>query len=181
MTSWTRVPHALDVQTMERVREKLRTMREDQDLSYAELGRRMGRHSTFAKVMEQGIAPSPKVSSWQVWAGSLGARIEFGIEDFWLFAHVDIEMAQLYQQSRAWGADAEMRLWLVAALRQWRVKRGLDVEVVGALLQSTGENIREWEAKSRDPFVARAMWQARVTGTAVTMRVFTDVQEWQFG
>lgn len=172
--------HPDDVQTLTGIRTQLRQARIDAGVSGYNLSRQLGRNKEFISGLERGVNDSPRMSTLQQWAGSVGLRIEFGVDKLWLFAHMSGEMSALYATSRPWGADAHARLWLVAALRQWRIKVGMDVSVLAPLLDLDADGVRRWEYESVDPLIARAMLQARLTGTSVTMRLFTQ-QEWIYG
>ena len=139
-----------------------------------------GLPAEFMSRLETARRDSPKLSSLQKWAGALDYRVEFRIEDFWLYAHGAQEMLMWYAMSRPWGADAQMRQWLVSALGQWRVKKGMDVEDVAELMGVGVSAVRDWEADSPDPLLKRAMWQARVTGTRVRLDLWRR-EDWVYG
>lgn len=172
--------HPDDVDELQRLRGQLRQARIDAGVSGYGLSAQLGRHREFVSHLERGVTLSPFMSTLQVWAAGLGLRVEFGVLGLWMFHQSDHEMLDAYAQSRPWGADEQARRWLVLALRAWRVRRGLDVAVVAPLLSTDGEQVRHWEANAHDPTIGRAMLQARVTGTRVTLRVWSR-DEWIFG
>lgn len=173
-------PHPDDVEALTGLRDALKAAREAAGLSGFGLSRQMGRNDEFVSNLERSVNASPYMSSLQVWAQGLGLRIEFGLRDFWLYAHSDREMLSLYAASRPWGSDAAMRQWLVSALRAWRVRQGIDVLELAPQLNTDVSSVRRWESESADPSMMRAMWQARLTGTQITWRLFTE-KGWRFG
>lgn len=175
-----RVPHPEDEYTLAVLREQMRQLREKADVSMSEASRRAGvSHVSAINALEKGYN-FPKVSRVQQWANGLGVRVEFSLDGFWRFHHVDLQMLQLYRMSRAWGADEAQRLWLLSALRQWRIKCGLSAEKVAQLLDMSSDALQRWElGPSGDVLLARMMWQARVMGTVLRLRVFTR-DEWIF-
>lgn len=172
--------HEADDEALTQICDRLRRIRLDAGIGAAPLSRQLGRNEEFISTLERRKNPSPMTSSLQQWAGGLGYRIEFGVENFWMFPHSDSEMRTWYAMSRAWGADKEMRLWLVSALRWWRIRKGIDVTQVAPQLSTDVDSVRRWEFEATDPMVARMFWQARVTGTRVTMQLYAK-DEWIYG
>lgn len=171
--------HPDDAQEVAKVRAQLRQMRKELKISGYEMSRRLGRARDFVGGLELGVADSPQVSSLQLLASGVDARIEFSLDGFWLFAHTSRNMMSWYALSRPWGSDREQRMWLVAALREWRVKMGLDVAVTAPLIGVVPDGLRNWEDNSQDPVLARAMLQARATGTVLRMQVWRKA-DWVF-
>lgn len=174
-------PHEEDVATLGALRDALRELRQARKLSAYRLSANVGRSDEFVSSLERALSYSPKMSSLQLWASGLDVRIEFGLEHFWLVPHAgSSEMLALYAMSRPWGADDHQRLWLVSALKAWRVNRGIDVAELAPGLGTDMDSVWRWEYESTDPFIARAMWQARLTGTRVTFTLWRK-DEWIFG
>lgn len=171
--------HPQDTETIDELRTALFRERQLRKLSAFRLSRNVGRNGEFVSQLEQGDAASPKMSSLQMWAGGLDLRIEFTLEHFWMIPHMNTEMITFFAMSRPWGADAYMRQWLVSALRQWRVRRGIDVSVVAPLLGTDVDSVRRWEDESTDPLLGRAMWQARHTGTRLLWSLWRK-EDWTF-
>lgn len=172
--------HESDDAALTQLCARLRQVRLDAKVPAATLSRQLGRNEEFVTQLEVRKNKSPLMSSLQQWAGGLDMRIEFGVDNFWMFPHSDSQMRTYYAMSRGWGADDAMRLWLVSALRWWRIRKGIDVTDVAPDLMTDVESVRRWEYESTDPMMARAMWQARATGTVVTMRLYTR-DEWIYG
>lgn len=169
-----------DLQAYEDVKTALITYRRISGAAAKDLSLAHGRGEQFVYSMEKGLRDSPLLSSIQAWAATLDCRVEFGLENFWLHSHHDAEMATMYLASREWGADAMCRLWLVSALRQWRIKQGVDVEHLAPLLGVTNGAVRDWEAGASDPVLKRVMVHARALGTRLTMQVWPR-SKWTFG
>lgn len=161
------------------IRQQLRQARKEANESGYGLSAKLGRSKEFITNLERGVNGSPRLSTLQLWAGGLDLRIEFELTGFWMFAHTSGEMTAWYGMSRLWGADKDQRMWLVSALRTWRIRKGLDVEEVAPLMQIDGDTLRRWESESHDPLLARAMLQARVTGTVITMSLWRK-EDWVF-
>lgn len=172
--------HQEDLDEIDRMREKLTQIRMSTGKTSQKICREAGAPSDFIARLEKERRDSPKTSSVQRWAGLLGVRVEFGIDRFWLYAHGGQEMLTVYAMSRQWGADDFQRQWLVSALGQWRVKKRIDVDDLAPLMGVKSEAIRDWEADADDPVLKRAMWQARMTGTRVTLDVWRR-EDWIYG
>ncbi len=171
---------AEDACTLVILREHLRQVREERKISAHSLSKKVGRGGEFVSDLEKGRARTPRLSTLQLWASGLDLRIEFGLRDFWLMSHVDREMLTMFTMSRAWGSGDEfMRRWLVLALRTWRVRRSIDVVTLAPQLCTDNSSVWRWEEDSHDPFIARAMSQARFTGTRVTVSVWSQ-PDWIF-
>lgn len=172
---------AEDIAELEAIRTKLTQARRVAGIGAGALSHKIGRATDFISRMERGVRDSPHMSSLQQWAGGLDMRVEFGVENFWLHAHGDQEMLALWAMSRQWGShgDAMLRLWLPAALRMLRIRKGISSDNVAMLLGLTPGAITDWEAMSGDPVVKRAMMQARALGTRVTMTVWHR-EDWVF-
>ena len=172
---------AQDLEEYAKIRDHLIRERRLSGKSGKELAARTGKGDGFLHGLEKQARDSPLLSTLQEWPPIFGYRIEFGLENFWLHGHSDQEMLTYYAMSRPWDADHRwQRQWLVAALKQWRVKQGVDVEVLAALLGVSSGAVRDWEESSHDPVLKRAMLQARLLGTRVTMRLWKQ-DEWTFG
>jgi transcriptional regulator with XRE-family HTH domain len=171
--------HPDDQAAFQQLREQLVQRR--RDLGYTSIGAstKIGRGEQFVYGLEKGLRDSPLLSSLQAWAGGLDCRIEFGLQDFWLYVHRDPEMLMLYRTSRQWGADKLMRLWLISALRQWRIKCGIEAEAAAAQLGVTPGAVRDWENDAGDPVLKRVMLVARTLETRLTMRLWTR-EQWCF-
>lgn len=161
--------HPDDVARLVQFRQKLRAVREGRGISAAQLSRDMGRSVEAASAFERGERASPLVSTLQVWAAALDLRMEFSLEGWTDLGYSDPRTEALFKASRPWDAHDQMRMWLVSALRTWRVAKGIDVVELATLMgASESKPIRDWEANSRDPMLFRATWQARCMGTAVS-------------
>lgn len=172
--------HPDDDAAIRDVREQLIKARDDIGISAPKLSARLGRSHDFVRGYEKRTEVAPQLSTMQTIAGGLGLRIEFGVENFWLYPHIDMVMLEQYARSRSWGADLQMRVWLVSALRLWRVRKGLDIAQLAPLLSTDVDTVGRWEDRSTDPLISRAMLQARVTQTRVTMRLYSR-DEWIYG
>lgn len=173
--------HEEDARHLQQLRGVLIRTRLDAGLAPVELSVQAGRNADFIASLERHVAVVPKASTWQAWARVLYLRLEFEVQDLWLFtSQPDEQLLQLQRQSRAWGADVPARRLLAAQLRLWRMCRGWDTEQVAPLLGVSGESVARWELDSHDPALSRAMGYARVLGTSVRVRVFRR-DEWIFG
>lgn len=172
--------HPDDLAEIERLRQKLITIGNAAGRPVGDICEEAGLSREFISRMIKAKRDSPKISSLQQWAALLDHRIEFGIENFWLHAHGGQEMLVQFAMSRPWGADAHMRQWLVSALGQWRVKMRIDAEELAELMGIRAEAVRDWEVDAHDPVLKRAMWQARVMRTRVTLDLWRR-EDWVFG
>lgn len=176
--------HPDDRAEIDRMRQQLIVIRKATDLSAREVCRRAKDDGVkvaedFMTRLEHERRDSPLISSVQKWAGLLGCRVEFEIENFWLYPHGGQEMLTLHAMSRQWGADEYQRQWLVSALGQWRIKKRIDVDDLAELMGVRSEAVRDWEVEADDPVLKRAMLQARMTGTRVTLDVWRK-EDWIF-
>ena len=169
-----------DAAALQGLREQLTARRKDAGVQLEALSEGLGRNKEFVSSLEKGRRDSPYVESLQLWAGGLGLRVEFGLENFWLYSHADREMLALYAMSRPWGADQMGRLWLLAALSTWRQLQGVSLGHVAAGLGMTVDAVRRWELESTDPVLKRAMATARLCGTRLTMSLW-ERPDWTFG
>lgn len=173
--------HPDDELHTQQLRNMLKLVRTSQGVTAKDLSLQLGRSPEFVTALETGRSSSPLVSSFQLWGEGLGMRVEFGLKDFWLDAWpASSEMSVLYALSRPWGAHHFHRLWLVAALRALRQRRGISIDVVAQKLGSTRGGALRWESDTTGPLLSRCQLQARATGTRVTWRLFSR-EEWVFG
>lgn len=169
-----------DLEEYTKIRMFLIDQRKLSGKSGAELGREAGKSEGFLHGLERQARDSPLVSTLQAWPQIFGYRIEFGFENFWLHAHSDQEMLTYYAMSRPWGAEHQwQRQWLTAALKQWRIKQGVDAEHLGDLMGISAGGVRDWEENAQDPVLKRVMLQARSLNTRLTMRLWRQ-DEWTF-
>ena len=169
-----------DAAELARVRAELTAWRQQLGMPLELLSESLGRNKEFVSSLEKGRRDSPYVASLQLWAGGLGMRVEFGLENFWLHSHADREMLALFAMSRPWGADEMGRLWLLAALSTWRQLQGVSLAHVATGLGMTQDAVRRWELESTDPVLKRAMATARMCGTRLTMSLWRR-PDWTFG
>lgn len=160
-----------DAESLRQLREQLKDRRADLGLRVYEVAKRCGRHPEFVSMLERGISASPKLSSLQLWAGGVDARIEFELPGFWDVEHDDPQMLWLDGMREPWGKDSHMRLWLVAALRAWRVVNGVDIGVVAQAIGMHRNGAYRWEWESVDPLFGRVAATARVLGVPLQMRL----------
>jgi len=172
--------HEDDVQELQRLRDTLRGLRLDAGLSQVAVERQAGLNGDFISALERGTTTAPLLSTLQAWGRALGVRVEFEVQDLWRFHHHDQQFHAAFRLSRPWDADVQARAFVVAATRQWRIARQLDVEHLAPLLGQAGDTIRVWELQSHDPLVSRVMAQLRVSGTRLRIRTFTR-EQWIFG
>lgn len=170
--------HPDDVQALDELRAGLKQRRLDLGLMLKEVGPRAGREGEFVSMLERGLAPSPEMASLQLWAGALDARIEFGLDGFWDVEHADPQVHWLQEMRRKWGKDAEMRLWLVAAIRSWRVEHQIPIEVVSEGIRMDRDGAARWEWEATNPLIGRVMVTARLVQTRVTMSLVFK-EDWQ--
>lgn len=171
--------HVDDRLLLESVVAQLRQERIDQGkLQYA-LGVEVSGNDDFVVRLESHRHESPRLSAYQRWAHTLGLRVELGVDRFWLHSWSDPEMQAYYAMSRPWGAHDMGRLWLVSAVGLWRRRAGFSDDALGGLLGMTGDGAARWERDAHDPYVRRVMWQARLTGTRVTMTLWRR-EDWVF-
>lgn len=163
--------HEDDAMALSELREGLKNRRHALGLTIKDAAARIGRQPEFISLLERGVSHSPKMSSLQVWAGAVDARVEFELDGFWDVEHDDPEMLWLDTMRRPWGKDAEYRLWLIAALRAWRIARGLRMDVVAQGIGMHRNGAYRWEWESTDPVLSRAMATARFLDTRLTMRL----------
>lgn len=159
--------HPDDVQMLQAFRDRMRQIRRDRGVSGASLSRSLGRSLEAVSHWETSTRKAPLMSTWQTWAGALDLRIEFTLDGWKDLVYFDPRTQSLFEASRPWGADTQMRLWLVAALRTWRVAHGVELATLASLLGMTASGIHQWEMGSTDPYIPRVMWQARHLGTRV--------------
>lgn len=161
--------HPEDVAALEQLRADLKQRRLDLGLMLKDTGPRVGREGEFVSMLERGLAPSPKMASLQLWAAAVDARIEFDLDGFWDIEHADPQVWWLDTMRAPWGKDAEMRLFLVAAIRSWRVEHQIPIEVVSEGIAMDRDGAARWEWEATDPLIGRAMVTARLVQTRVTM------------
>jgi len=167
---------AEDAAVLAQLQQALRARRLALGLKIKEAAELAGRHPEFVSMLERGVSPSPKLSSLQMWAGALDVRIDFQLDGFWDLEHDDSEMLWLDKMREPWGKDAEMRLWLIAALRAWRIANGIDMDVVATGIGMHRNGAFRWEWESTDPLFARAAATARFMGTRLTMPIVLKEQ-----
>lgn len=165
-----------DEDALDRVRLDLRALRLERGWTMQQVAALSNRDAASISLLERGVSPSPRMSTLQLWAASLDRRIEFDLEGFWEFDHDDSQMIWLYEMSRPWGQDAHQRLWLIAALRAWRLAKGIDIDVVARPLGMQRNGAFRWEWESVDPLMGRAMTTARLLGTTIVMKLYTRDQ-----
>lgn len=170
-----------DLAELNATREKLIMARRVTGMSPGELSEKIGRSQDFVSRLERAVRDSPQMSTLQDWASGLGLRIEFGLRDFWLYAHGDQEMLALWAMSRPWGAagDAAMRLWIPSALSVWRHKRGISSADASARIGISRGALTAWELEADDPVIKRVMVHARSLGTRLTMSIWGR-EDWKF-
>ena len=168
---------AEDAAVLTQLQQVLKERRLALGLKIKEAAEIAGRHPEFVSMLERGLSPSPKLSSLQMWAGALDVRIDFQLDGFWDLEHDDSEMLWLDKMREPWGKDAEMRLWLIAALRAWRIANGIDMDVVAAGIGMHRNGAFRWEWESTDPLFGRVAATARLMGTVLTMPIVLK-EEW---
>lgn len=170
--------HADDVVALDQLRADLKRRRLDLGLMLKDAGPRVGREGEFVSMLERGLARSPVMSSLQLWASAVDARINFDLDGFWDVEHADPQVHWLQEMRRKWGKDAEMRLFLVAAIRSWRVEHQIPIEVVSEGIRMDRDGAARWEWEATDPLIGRAMVTARLVQTRVTMSLVFK-EDWQ--
>ena len=158
-----------DVQALAVLREQLMARRKSLRRTINDAAELVGRHGEFVSMLERGVSPSPKLSSLQLWAAGVDARVQFEFDGFYDVEHDDPEMLWLDGMRNRWGADAQMRLWVVAALRAWRIARSIPMDVVAVGMGVHRHGAYRWEWGSTDPLFARVAGTARLLGTQLTM------------
>lgn len=165
------VLHPEDADELAGLRQVLKQRRQHLGLKIIDVAARGGRHPEFVSMLERGVSPSPRMASLQVWAGLLDARVEFELDGFWDVEHDDTEMLWLDGMRQPWGKDAEYRLWLVAALRAWRIAKGIHMDIIAQGVGMHRNGAYRWEWESTDPLMARAMTTARLMDTRLRLRL----------
>ena len=169
--------HPDDLQELNDLRGKLRVLRRQNGLTHRAAAAAVGRGHDFVVGLEKAKTDSPALASLQDWAHAVGARVEFELDGFWDVPHTDGRMLSLFKAGQPWGAHEPARMWVVAALRAWRVKNGWDVEHVAPLMGLQAESIVDGESKLPNPMFGRACFYARVLQTLLRLRLFTR-DEW---
>lgn len=164
---------------LESLRDQLRDERRRRGLTYESAGALIGKSINFLYEMEN-LRSCLKTSNLQLWASIYDLRVEFGIADYWNFTWAHDEVHLLYQMSRPFDAVKYQRLWLVSGLQAWRERMGIGAhEVAYWLGLKDSHAVTEWERKAADPMLLRAMAQARLTKTSITMKLWKR-EDWKF-
>lgn len=176
--AFTYTLHPHDQDTLAVLRYHLVAARQAEGITQAQGGARIGKSDNFLYEME-GAKSTPSVAHLQEWAMIFNMRLEIQLEHFWLYTWPDDEVSMMYAMSRPFGRMSWQRMWLMAALQAWRRRQQISTTELGARLGMSRKGVAFWEAKSPDPLMGRAMVQARATGTAVQLRLWSR-EEWMF-
>lgn len=177
--TYTYEPHPDDEMRLRHVHRELCAVRRSLGVSGYAASKGMNGNDGWVLRLEKNTYPNPQVSTYQMWAQSLGLRLEVGLDNFWLYSWPQSEMQTLYAMSRPWGAHAFARMWLVSALKVWRLRQGLRHKDVAATMGITESASMCWESTTEDPTVFRLLNQARAVGTRVSWRLYAK-DEWVY-
>jgi transcriptional regulator with XRE-family HTH domain len=158
---------------------ELHGYRKQRGWSYEQAGKTIGRSPNFLYEMEN-MKGNPVLLNLQQWASMFDMRLEFQLDGFWFYSWNDPELSLLYSMSRPFGAQQMQRLWLVSALKAWRLRRGITSTEAGEAMGMKRIGVVRWESEASNPTLARVMQQARVTGTQLQMRLWLR-DEWVYG
>jgi hypothetical protein len=167
-----------DRAALEALRDRLKAERLQRNWTYGHAGAQIDRSNNFLYEMEN-LRSGLKMENVQLWASIYGLRVEFSLEGFWNFTWPHDEVMMLHQLSRPFGAHHYQRLWLVSALQAWRERLGITAGETGYWMGLGDGAVQEWERTTSNPLLLRAMAQARVVKTAVTMTVWKQ-EDWIF-
>lgn len=157
---------------------KLCDLRKQYGLTHEQAGVLVGKSLAFTKAMEN-PKTTPQVGDLQLWARIFGLRVNFDIEGFWLYRWDIPELDMMFRLSRPFADDMWHRMWLMAALKAFRIRQGVASRDVAVRMGVSRKAVTNWEEESGNPFVARAFAHARACGGRVTIRLF-DEQSWRF-
>lgn len=172
--------HAEDQREVDQVVAVLREKREQLGITKSRMGLIICGNDDYVKRLETGFYGNSRVSLYQKWAAGLGFRLELGLENFWLHSWpAASEMCALYAMSRPLDADDMARLWLVEAMRVWRLRHGVgDIQMANVLHVTQGA-VQTWEKDAHDPGIRRTFVHARAAGTRVTWTLWKR-EDWIF-
>lgn len=170
-------PHPGDEMALRHVAKELSAVRQSLGLSSYAVAKDVNTTDGWVNRLEKGVYPNPQLSTYQAWAHALGMRLEPSLDRFWLYSWPQSEAQTLFAMSRPWGAHAFVRMWLVSALKQWRLRQGLRHKDVAATMGITESASMCWESTTEDPTMFRLLNQARAVGTQVTWRLYSQ-DEW---
>lgn len=172
--------HELDRLELEELRQALIEQRQERGVLAAHASVGAGLPNNFLCHMERSWNVGMQLSTLQKWAGIYDLRVEFMLDNFWMHAWNEPEMQALYAMSRPFDAAPMLRLWLVSALKCWRIRQGITSTDLAEVLKVTRGGVMRWEADAHDPLVTRCFAQARATGTQLQLRLWRR-EDWRFG
>jgi DNA-binding XRE family transcriptional regulator len=171
-------PSGEDRAVLEGLRDELKAQRLQRNWTYGHAAAQVDRSHNFLYEMEN-LRSGLKMDNLQLWASIYDLRIEFSLDGFWNFVWPHDELTMLYQLSRPFDAKDFQRLWLVSALQAWRERLGITSAEVGYWMGLTAGAVTEWERTTSNPLMLRAMAQARMVKTSVTMKLWKR-EDWIF-